>query len=41
MSVIMDGKVVYLSKKFWEFLGIEEVEIRGVFVDLMSVKEGE
>lgn len=40
-SATTDGKVVYLSKKFRDLLGIEEVETRGALADLMSANEGE
>lgn len=40
-SATTDGKVVYLSKKFRDLLGIEEAETRGALADLMSANEGE
>lgn len=40
-SATTDGKVVYLSKKFKELLGIKDNEIKGALADLMSANEGE
>lgn len=40
-SATTDGKVVYLSKKFRDLLGIKESETRGALADLMSANEGE
>lgn len=40
-SATTDGKVVYLSKKFRELLGIQEQETKGALADLMSADEGE
>ncbi len=40
-SATTDGRVVYLSKKFRDLLGIGEEEAQGTLADLMSAKEGE
>lgn len=40
-SATTDGKVVYLSKKFRELLGIQEKDAKGALADLMSANEGE
>lgn len=40
-SATTDGRVVYLSKKFRELLGVGEEETRGSLADLMSANEGE
>lgn len=40
-SATIDGKVVYLSKKFRDLLGIQELKNKGALADLMSADEGE